>query len=410
MSDEPQSRSSNSSLADGRTGIFFLISVVVLIGAWLWFKSINPFNPQQRFSVHFHEVAALNDNAPILVNGVRVGSVESVYLKGKDLVYVNMQINVSKITIPVGSTFRILSNNVVGVKYIDITLPHTIEGQPPPPVLDQSMDITGNDPGRPEIVIDNLTTSLSKLDFDKIQNGIERDAHNLSVATENISVLSKKFQPVAASTLKMEDKVSLLAVEMRGTSKRLNKIINDPKFTTDLRETAEKARQVADTIQATMKDVNSLLSDKELRADVMSSLERLNDATLHVQKGIETFERLAEDKEVRGDLKSIMVDAKNTMSKVEKIVNSPEFGSDLRGTLGKTRKALDNVNIVTNQVNQILNKRFPLLHLMFGRPGKLSVEAKRKIKNEKTVETTVKDKDGVEEKTIETKSTETKTD
>lgn len=373
---------SNSAIRDGRMGVFVLIAIVFLMGAYLWFKAVSPWNPQQRFNVHFHEIAALNDNAPILVNGVRVGSVESIHLRGKDTVHVRMQINKSKITIPEGATFKILSNNVVGVKYVDISLPKYDPTKPPPKPLDETMEIIGQDPGRPEVIIDNLTASLSKISFDKLEKKVAKNLDDISIATQNISKASEKFGPVADKTISMEDKVSGLADEVRITSKRINKIIDNPQFVADLKETAKRARDTAVSIQKTMQQVDGLLSDRELRNDVKESLARLNDATVHVERGLETFEKLAQDKDVRGDLKAIIVEARHTLDKVDGLVNSPGFGEDLKGTLKHTNEALENINKVSLQVNQILGKRHPLLHMIFGAPGKLDVKARLHKKQE----------------------------
>ena len=368
---------SNSALRDGRLGVFVLIAIAFLMGSYLWFRAISPWNPQQRFDVHFHEVAALNDNAPVLVNGVRVGSVESIHLQGKDAVHVKMHINMSKIIIPEGSCFKILSNNVVGVKYIDISLPKPDPANPHPKALDESMEIIGDDPGRPELIIDNLTNSLNKISFDKLKNKVSKNLDDISSATENFSKASKKFGPVADRTIVMEDKVSGLADEVKTTSRRINKIIDNPQFVADLRETTKRAKDVALSIQKTMDQIDEVLGDKDIRMDVKESLARLNEATIHVQHGLETFEKMADDKEVRGDLKAIMYDARHTLDKVDTMVNSPHFGGDVRDTLKQTHDALENINTVTLQVNQILNKKHPLVHLLFGAPGRLSVEAKQ---------------------------------
>ena len=368
---------SNSAIRDGRLGVFVLVAIIFLMGSYLWFKAINPWNPQQRFEVHFQEVAALNDNAPVLVNGVRVGSVESIHLQGKDAVHVKLQINRSKIVIPEGSTFKILSNNVVGVKYIDIDLPKLDPSKPPPKPLDETMEIKGQDPGRPEVLIDSLTASLEKVNFEKLEKKVSKNLDDLSNATQNISKASEKFGPVADKTISMEGKVSGLADEFRITSKRINKIIDNPQFVADLKETTKRAKDVAVSIQRTMDQVDDLLKDKELRVEVKDTLARLNEVTLHVQHGMESFEKLAQDKEVRGDMKAIMVDARNALDKVDKLVSTPSFGADVRDTLKEAKEALENVNTVSLQVNQMLSKKHPLLHMIFGAPGKLKVQAKK---------------------------------
>jgi phospholipid/cholesterol/gamma-HCH transport system substrate-binding protein len=368
---------SNSAIRDGRMGVFVLISIIFLMGSYLWFKAISPWNPQQRFDVHFQEVAALNDNAPVLVNGVRVGSVESIHLKGKDAVHVRLQINTAKIVIPEGSTFRILSNNVVGVKYIDISLPMPDPSKPAPKPLDSSMEIKGQDPGRPEVLIDSLTATLEKINFEKLEKKVSTNLDELSNATKNISKVSEKFGPVADKTISMEGKVSGLADEFKITSKRINKIIDNPQFVADLKDTTKRAKDVAISVQRTMDQVDDMLKDKELRAEVKDTLARLNEVTLHVQHGMESFEKLAQDKEVRGDMKAIVVDARHALDKVDKLVSTPSFGADVRDTLKEAKEALEKVNTVSLQVNQMLSKKHPLLHMIFGAPGKLKVHAKK---------------------------------
>jgi hypothetical protein len=45
------------------------------------------------------------------------------------------------------------------------------------------------------------------------------------------------------------------------------------------------------------------------------------------------------------------------------------MGSDVRSTLHKVNDTITHLDLAAQQMNQILEKRSPLMHLMFGRPG-----------------------------------------
>src|SRR5271155_4396235 len=64
--------------SDGTVGFFTIIGLMLLFGSYCWWKSFSPLHPYQRFHVRFHDVAAMNTQAAVFVNGVRVGAVENI--------------------------------------------------------------------------------------------------------------------------------------------------------------------------------------------------------------------------------------------------------------------------------------------------------------------------------------------
>ncbi len=55
-----------------RVGFFVLVAFLMLAFGWGWLKSFSVEAPQ-RFGVKFSDVAGLANNAPVNLNGVRVG-------------------------------------------------------------------------------------------------------------------------------------------------------------------------------------------------------------------------------------------------------------------------------------------------------------------------------------------------
>lgn len=66
---------------EAQVGLFATVALIMFIYGWSWLKGLSVLHPPQRFTVQFHDVAGLNSNAPVNVNGVRVGTVEKLSLK-----------------------------------------------------------------------------------------------------------------------------------------------------------------------------------------------------------------------------------------------------------------------------------------------------------------------------------------
>jgi phospholipid/cholesterol/gamma-HCH transport system substrate-binding protein len=371
-----------------RVGMFTLFALILLLWGWSWLKSFSLFHPPQRFIVQFHDVAGLNANAPVNINGVRVGTVEQLDLKGKGQVMVHLKIKSEEIPITEGSNFTIQTIGLVGAKYVEITLPELKPGEAPPPVLTPDQIVIGEDPVRVELIVNKIASNLSNVDISGMETHLRSNLDKLATAAESITTTSHKINNIADSTRGVTEKadlffdsgsrsfthISSLADDFRGTSKRMNKILDNPTMSTDLRVTAEKAKQAADSIQVAMHELNTTLSDQALRQDVSSLLTKLNTSTENVYKSLQIVHKVAGDQGLRNDIKDLLADARQTMDRVEKLVSEPGFGADLRETMAKLRVTAGHVDLVARQLNQVLDRKNPMLHMMWGRPGYIKTE------------------------------------
>ena len=211
--------------ADGLVGLFTLVALLLGVGAYTWWKTFTPLTPPQRINVMFHDVASLNYQAAVYVDGVRVGSVDKIEIKDNERVQVGIKVNTRKITIPVGSRFIILPNGVVGAKYIEIVLPKKDPNQKPV-LLTENQVAEGDDPIRPEIVVNELVEKLSTLDFSEVQSKLSTSLDKMGGLADRVSVLSKKMEPVAEHATKTADSVNALATEMRTPVNQMQQILD----------------------------------------------------------------------------------------------------------------------------------------------------------------------------------------
>ena len=131
---------------DVSLGIFTVVSLILLLWGFCWLKSYSSLTPPQRINVIFQEIAGLNENAAVYVDGVRVGMVDKMQWQEQHRVLVRLRINHSTLKVPIGSKFEILTNGIVGAKYVQIDLPPKQPDQKSPPLLTDEAIVRGEDP------------------------------------------------------------------------------------------------------------------------------------------------------------------------------------------------------------------------------------------------------------------------
>ncbi len=136
-----------------------MLAVILLLWGYLWFKGTGILGATQTINIFFHEVAQLNDNADVFLDGIRVGMVDKILWQNERKVLVRVQITSNKVVIPQGATYRILTNGIVGAKYIEIDIPHAPDIRAGLPALPDEAEVEGVDPARPELAINKLVIS-----------------------------------------------------------------------------------------------------------------------------------------------------------------------------------------------------------------------------------------------------------
>ena len=383
----------------------------MLTSGWSWLKSASLFHPPQRFVVTFKDVAGLNNNAPVNINGVRVGSVENIDLMGKGQVAVHLKISSEEITIPHGSAITIQTLGLVGAKYIEITLPDTSTKNDD---IKPGETVVGQDPVRLELIANKIATKLSgfvnslgsedvgpsladalKHSGEAVNNinsaakKLNNNMDKMSVATESFTTTSNKIGAFAddirgtgANAKQFFTNASSLAVDLKRTSGSLNRMLGNPNLSGDLRGTAELAKQTVDNLRGTVHELNDTLKDPQIRADVNAMLARLNTSTEHVRQSIERADKLAKDQKLRTDIVDATSNLRDSLNKLNNIVQDAGFKVDLKATMGKVKSAATSVDIAANRLNQAIDKPPFFLKLLIGKPKKsgepqeIKVEAK----------------------------------
>jgi ABC-type transporter Mla subunit MlaD len=372
-----------------RVGLFTVIALIILFWGWSWLKDFS-FNPPQRFQVQFHDIAGLTKNAPVQVNGVRVGVVEKIDLKGEGQVVCSLRIPKENTVIPQGSKITIQTLGLVGAKYIEITLPKLKPDESIPPPIEPGSLVIGQDPVRSELYINRIAANLSEFTDSlaglKAREGVAKAAEDSGAAIENLKIAAAKFSnnmdrltdvttdlkhgACSADGFFVEgkstlQKISNMADEWRDTSHKINHIVGQPNFSADIKETVKLAKETVMKAQEAIHELNQTLADKDMRQDMISMLNKLTNSTENINQSMQVVKQLAGDQQLRSDLKEAMSNAKSAMSKANDLLSNPNFITDARVTMAQLRSAASQVREMAERINNLLSKKHPLLHMMF---------------------------------------------
>lgn len=394
-----------------RAGVFVMGALAMLVYGWSWLKSFSPFDKPQRFAAEFQDIAGLSRNSTVNVQGVRVGTVEFVEFTQPDRkILVHIKITDPTAHVPEGSKVTIQTLGLVGAKYVEIVVPRDANGnaiqapeiangsvlKPPQVENPTRVELIANrvatrideivssiDTSAAGQAISNLNSAANKLNknMDKLKDA----ANSVQTASSNIANTSARFGKTAdnatvaasrASSFFQQGNVTLqdidaVARDFRGTSGRLNKLLDNPNASSDLKSMMQQARQTAETVRSAMADINTTLKDKEVRGDVMSVLQRLQTSTENIRHSVETINKIGTDQGLRSDLRDIVTKANEAMNKASTLLGDPAFKDNAVSTMTKVRQAATDVDIASKQIQQVLNKRAPLIQMLFGRPGKI---------------------------------------
>lgn len=402
-----------------RVGFFTLFAVILLLYGWGWLKSFSPFDPPTVFWVRFHDLTGLSNNATVNIQGVRVGTVDQVSFKAPDglqdppdtdpktaklpRVYVRIKVTAYKQPLPKNSNVTIQTLGMVGAKYVEITLPERNPAEQVQPI-DPNIIVMGQDPVRLEMVINNIASKLNKVagaissdeaastvkDLSQVTaklNATMDDMPALTTslknATDKVSATAERFGQAAGETKNVAvsadrffkdgsqtmGSIRHLSTGLSSTNTKVGRILDNPELSSDLKETMTVARKTMDSVAETVKEVSDTVKDKDLRSDLLSMLTKIQESTENINKSMAVVSKLGEDEQLRDDIKSAAHDAREAVSKASTLLSDPSFKNDAVSTMGKVRTAANNVDTAAKQLQNILGKRFPLFHMMLGKPG-----------------------------------------
>ena len=301
-------------LKEIRVGIVIIAALVIIVGFVFFIGGDQTtFGGKVKYQILFDSTAGLYEGDPVLLTGVEVGNVTSVNFPEdlelkKILVEIEVRKDVTK-RIRKDTRARIGSASLVYGKVVELTI-----GSPIEPQLEPGSLIETSGAGGYGAIIDSTNTVLSGMRrvLDKVDRGegmlglmlnepmgMQETLHNLSLATERVSILLNR----------VEQGDGMLGA-MVSDSVEFKKTLNDLKLAVD------DLQGVTENLNGQESLMGRLINDKEYGRRVSDDLERaigsIANITMKVDTSSGTLGALINDPELYIGLQDVVLGIQNS--------------------------------------------------------------------------------------------------
>lgn len=297
-----------------RVGLFVLVALFLAAIAIFYVTGQGILGPKYRLITYLSEVEGLQSGAPVRLDGVPVGSVQSISLTDKpsDASHnITLVLRIDKKFQPdirTDSTASLITEGLLGNRYVTVT--RGITGTPIPN--------NGVIPGKEEAAMKEI---------------VERGAD----LVQNLSALSNDVGDIV-------DKVKA----GQGT---IGKLLTDPGLYNHLNETAAKLNSVAEQIKEGQGTLGKVVSSDELYNKANATLSSVQDVVTAVKEQKGTIGKLVYDPAVYEDAKGLVANGNAMLSDIRagkgtagKLVTDDALYNNLRDASANVRDVSAKLN------------------------------------------------------------------
>jgi phospholipid/cholesterol/gamma-HCH transport system substrate-binding protein len=297
-----------------RVGLFVFAALVIMVVAIFFVTGGNILGPKYRLITYLPEVEGVQAGAPVDLDGVQIGSVESVDLTAhpEDRMHgIKLVLRIDKKyqeQIRTDSSASLVTQGLLGDRYV--TISRGLTGSPIPD--------KGVVPGAEEAAMKQL-----------VQRGAE--------VMENLSTLSQDLQGIVGKIQKGN-----------GT---LGKLLNDPSLYDRLDSTVARLDTVTTNIQQGQGTLGKLVASDELYNKVDSTLGKADDVIGAVRDQKGTIGKLVYDPSAYNSIKSLaqngdalLTDVRAGKGSLGKLATDDTLFTNLRDASANVRDASAKMN------------------------------------------------------------------
>jgi phospholipid/cholesterol/gamma-HCH transport system substrate-binding protein len=295
-----------------RVGVMAMVSMAILAVLIFLFTQDKPiWEHYDTIYTFMDDSAALAKGAPVRLNGILIGSVTNIGLSGSRdpnrIVRVTMEVAAFRLkNIPIDSVAGIDAENVLGTKFINITM------------------------GKSRVTV-------------------EPQGEVKSEASPEIQDLVKKgfglFDAAQAILVRL-DKIVGLIESGQGS---IGKFLVDEEFYDRLVKTVAELQKVSETIGGGKGTVGRLLYDESLYNEAHTTVQRLDQVIQDLQAGQGTAGQLLKNPE-------LYKDAQASIAQVRQLLDDLNAGKGTAGKLLKDEVAYKQIQSILGQVDTTLGR------------------------------------------------------
>lgn len=288
---------------ESKVGVLVAIAIAILAVGYNFMKGEDIFTTSNEYYGKYKKIEGLFKSNPVLINGYKVGSVSSVQMNNETLELTVGVIVSEDIKIPKNSIMKIVNNDMIGSKAVEIIFGNSKE-------IAQNGDffIAQQDQGIAQAVsgvltpitqsvnsvLGNMDTAIAGVDL----RGTLRDA----------SLALRSFKETADKLNKLLD----------GKDVQIANILNDvEKTTSGLGGLTPKIDTILLELDKTSKDLNQI-EFNQLASQINTLSEELSKTTIAINQKDGSLGMLVHDKSLYNHLDSTIAQLKLLLKDIEK--------------------------------------------------------------------------------------------
>ena len=307
-----------------RVGIMAIVALVIL-GTLIFLLTSGGslFRNTVPLYTFMGDSGAMAQRSPVRLNGIVIGSVKDVRLSGDKApgraIQIELEVYEDMLkNIPVDSTAFISAENLLGTKFINITM-----GKSPETVK----------PG-------------GEVKARQVEGFDEVVASSYDLLTSLKGIL---------------DRVDVIVSQVEKGEGSVGKFIADPEFYDELTRTVVEVRQIAQAVGDGKGTVGKLLYDTAMYDRINRMVGNLDDVVLDLRAGRGTAGKLLTDDKVYEETRASLVELKRLLTGLNegkgtmgKLLKDDQIAKDLSLTLNKVNTAIDNINDGKGTIGQLM--------------------------------------------------------
>ena len=301
------------------------IAALVIVGVLVFLMTGNKrlFAKKEKLYTYMDDAASVLPGAPVMLNGIEVGSISKVELTGETapnrIIRMELEILDEALRqIPVDSEAALSAANLLGTKFLNIKKGRSQQ------IVKPGMEIR----------------SLDTLEFEEMQKQIGTTLTSLQ------------------SIIKRVDAIVSVVEEGRGSIGKL--LVSEDLYNRIMAIVAD-VRVVSQALTTSKGTMGKLIYDDALYLDVRRSMARLDNIVEELQQGRGTAGKLLKDDQVYEELRKSIAGLRQVVDDLNagkgtagKLLKSDELSNQISATIGKVDNMLDRINSGQGTIGQLL--------------------------------------------------------
>lgn len=326
-------------------GMFVLGTVVLLIFSIFWIKNFS-LRPAYSFYARFLEPPYITNGSPVYFRGLKVGHVGNIKLTADaSAVLIRLDITQRDLKLPINTQVTIHTEGITGVVYVILTYPQ--EERPSPFSIQNGMIVQGVEPFSLEKVERALNSLAEKGKLDAMfEDAQDLLAQSKSFVTEYRQVARKASRFLDGAT-DLAYNTNTMVSDARGVVKGVGQVVtrNGPVLHETLMGFQEASSGVKGLVGSAGKAIGS-----------SGNPSALQQATQSVTRAMDQWQQASQD-------------IQQTSGYIRQELQQSGLLQNVGQTAQNVNMAAKRFDCIQEGVGHLLNNRFLLFKLAFGKPG-----------------------------------------